>query len=228
LDKCPTQTWSWIKCGFQFFHTVIPSGADHLEGDDLRPSHFIDSVDIVPVMSVPFVIEEDRMRATAISGIFLLLAWAALAQTPKRTASGVPSGKAVLKTYVSAWNRHDFAACDKILAPDAVHEDIALGVYAQGIAQIKDFMRKVIQGQPDLEWRVSRFVESGPVVVAEWTWTSTFTGDSPTGPVKNLRVSGRGVSVVTTENGQIKHLTDYYDLPSFFPKAPTDTPKANK
>jgi len=168
------------------------------------------------------------MRATIVSGIFLLIAIGAWAQPPKRMASRVRSGKAVLRAYVSAWNRHDFAALDEILAPDAVHEDIALGVYAQGIAQIKDFMRKVIQGQPDLEWRVSRFVESGPVVVAEWTWTSTFTGDSPTGPVKNLRVSGRGVSVVITENGQIKHLTDYYDLPSFFRKAPTDTAKANK
>ena len=89
-------------------------------------------------------------------------------------------------------------------------------------------MQKVIQGQPDLEWRVSRFVESGPVVAAEWTWTSTFTGESPTGPVKDQRVSGRGVSVVLTENGQIKHLTDYYDLPSFFRKAPTATTKSNK
>ena len=166
------------------------------------------------------------MKATIISGIFLLIAAAAWAQPPQQT--GAPSGKAVLKAYVSAWNRHDFAALDKILAPDAVHEDIAQGVYAQGIAQIKDFMQKVIQGQPDLEWRVSRFVESGPVVVAEWTWTSTFTGESPTGPVKDLRVSGRGVSVVLTEKGQIKHLTDYYDLPSFFRKAPTDTTKGNK
>ena len=168
------------------------------------------------------------MRATVISGIFLLLAAAAWAQPPKQKASGVPSGKAVLEAYVSAWNRHDFAAFDKILAPDAVHEDIALGVSAQGLAQIKDFMQKVIQGQPDLEWRVSRFVESGPVVVAEWTWSSTFTGESPTGPVKDQRVSGRGVSVVVTEKGQIKHLTDYYDLPSFFRKAPTDAAKGNK
>ena len=166
------------------------------------------------------------MRGTDISGIFLLLAATAWAQTQKQT--GVPPGQAVLEAYVSAWNRHDFAALDKILAADAVHEDIALGVYAQGIARVKDFMQKVIQGQPDLEWRVSRFVESGPVVVAEWTWTSTFTGESPTGPVKDQRVSGRGVSVVVTENGQIKHLTDYYDLASFFHKAPTDAGMDNK
>src|SRR5689334_17336430 len=120
-------------------------------------------------MFLPFVIEENRMRATVISGIFLLLAATALSQTQNQSASPMPSGTAALEAYVSAWNRHDFAAFDKVLAPDAVHEDIALGVYAQGIAQIKDFMQKIIQGQPDVEWRVTRFVESGPVVVAEWT-----------------------------------------------------------
>jgi steroid delta-isomerase-like uncharacterized protein len=179
-------------------------------------------------MFIPFLIEEARMRASVISGIFLILAATALAQQQKQTAAAVPSGKAVLEAYASAWNRHDFAAFDKILAPDAVHEDIPLAVYAQGIAQVKDFMQKVIQGQPDLDWRLTRVVESGPVVVAEWAWTSSFTGESPTGPVKNLRISGRGVSVVLTENGQIKHLTDYYDYLSFFRKAPTDTAKGNK
>ena len=129
------------------------------------------------------------MRATVFSGIFLLLSATALPQT--QTQTRVPSGRAVLEAYVSAWNRHDFAALDKILAPDAVHEDIALGVYARGIAQIKGFMQKVIQGQPDLEWRVSRFVESGPITVAEWTWSSTFTGESPRGPVEKQRVFGR-------------------------------------
>ena len=84
------------------------------------------------------------MRVTVICGICLLLAATAWAQTQKQT--GVPPGQAVLDAYVSAWNRHDFAALDKILAPDAVHEDIALGVYAQGVAQVKDFMQKVIQG----------------------------------------------------------------------------------
>ena len=86
-------------------------------------------------------------------------------------------------------------------------------------------MQKVLQAQPDLDWRLTRIGESGAVVVAEWTWSSTFTGDSPTGPVKDQRVSGRGVSVVVIENGQLKHLTDYYDLASFFRKAEADTPK---
>src|ERR1700682_1205370 len=34
------------------------------------------------------------------------------------------SEKAVLEAYVTAWNKHDFAALDKLLAPDAIHRDI--------------------------------------------------------------------------------------------------------
>ena len=165
------------------------------------------------------------MRAAAL-GMCLVVAVTVFAQQPATSASS--SGKAVLEAYASAWNRHDAAAFDKILSPDAVHEDIALAVYAPGSAQIKDFMQKVLQAQPDLDWRLTRIVESGPVVVAEWTWSSTFTGDSPTGPVKDQRVSGRGVSVVVIENGQLKHLTDYYDLASFFRKGSTDTAKSDK
>src|SRR5579864_5257251 len=93
------------------------------------------------------------------------------------------SGKAVLEAYVSAWNRHDFAALDKLLTPDAVHEDIAQSVHAQGLAQIKKFMREEIEGEPDVEWRLTTVVDAGSTVAAEWTWTGTFTGDGPTGPV---------------------------------------------
>ena len=100
------------------------------------------------------------MRA-AVFGVCLVVAVSAFAQQP--AASAASSGKTVLEAYASAWNRHDFAALDKILAPDGVSEDIALAVYAQGAAQVKDFMQKVLQAQPDLDWRLTRVVESGPV-----------------------------------------------------------------
>lgn len=134
-------------------------------------------------------------------------------QTPK-------SGRALVEAYVSAWNRHDFAAFDKLLAADAVHEDLAEGFRGQGPGQIKDFMREVIKSQPDFHWQITSTIEAGPNVAAEWTWTATYTGDSPNGPVVRQKISGRGASIVAIENGRIKHLTDYYDNASFFPKPP--------
>jgi hypothetical protein len=57
----------------------------------------------------------------------------------------------------------------------------------------------------------------------EWTWTATYTGPSPTGPVTNRRVSGRGAAVARTEDGKIAHFTDYYDVASFYPREARDS-----
>ena len=88
--------------------------------------------------------------------------------------------------------------------------------------------RVIIESQPDLNWHLTTVVEAGQAVAAEWTWTSTFTGDSPDGPVVRKRVSGRGASVAVIENGRIKRLTDYYDIASFFPKVPAGSATTNK
>jgi len=178
------------------------------------------------------------MRTALISAACLVMLASASAQqrkqtTPMMVSAGQTkiqtsqSGKPVLEAYVSAWNRHDFAVLDTLLAPDAIHEDIAQGFRGQGAAQIKDFMRAEIAGEPDLNWHLTTVVDASPLVAAEWTWTGTFTGDSPSGPVVRQRISGRGASIVVIENGRIKRFTDYYDLASFFPKAPAGSAQSD-
>ncbi len=149
------------------------------------------------------------VAAACLCAVVLACSWQARTQTPQ-------SGRPVLEAYVSAWNRHDFAALDKLLVADAIHEDVAQGFRGQGPAQIKDFMRAEIEGEPDLNWHLTTVVDAGPVVAAEWTWTGTFTGDSPSGPVVRKRISARGVSIAVIENGRIKRFTDYYDFASAF------------
>lgn len=156
------------------------------------------------------VMKRTLCAAVCLFGI-VLLALPAAAQKAK-------SPRAVLEAYVAAWNSHDTAAFDKLLAPDAVHEDISAGVHAQGPDAIKAFFQDEVKSQPDLHWQITRVIESGPRLAAEWTWHATYTGDTPNGPVTNLPISGRGVSVALVENGRLKHLTDYYDGASFFPK----------
>jgi steroid delta-isomerase-like uncharacterized protein len=162
--------------------------------------------------------------ATCLCAVILTSSWQAKTQTQK-------SGRPVLEAYVSAWNRHDFAAFDKLLTADAIHEDIAWapqGFRGQGPAQIKDFMRAMIEGQPDLNWHLTTVVEAGPVVAAEWTWTSTYTGESPIGPVVRKRISARGASIAVIENGRIKRFSDYYDLASAFRELPAGSAAVNK
>lgn len=139
----------------------------------------------------------------------LTCSWQARTQTQ-------PSGKALLEAYVSAWNRRDFVALDKLLAPDALHEDMARPSRDLGPAQINQSIRTTIETQPDLNWHLTSVVDGGSVVAAEWVWSGTFTGDSPVTPVAPRRISGRGVSVFVVENGRIKRLSDYYDFDSIF------------
>jgi len=134
-------------------------------------------------------------------------------------------GRAVVEAYVSAWNRHDYVALDKLLAPDAVHEDIAWRFVARGPAQINDALRMMIATEPDMNWRLTTVVDDGDLVAVEWTWTATFSGDTPLGHFAHRHISGRGASVVAIENGRIKRFTDYYDMASFFPRSDTQSGK---
>ena len=127
------------------------------------------------------------------------------------------SGKTVVEAYVRAWNQHDSVAFDSILAPDAIHEDIAQNFRGKGSAEVVKFMQQAAAAEPDFKWQVTNSIEEGRYVALEWTWTSTYTGPDPTGkPVKNKHLSGRGASFAEVENGKIKRFTDYFDMASFF------------
>ena len=140
--------------------------------------------------------------------------------TDSQTATRqVQSPKAVLLALMSAFNRQDFAAIDTIFAPEGVYEDFAARFRGVGPAQVNNFLRGVIQTQPDFNWQPMNAIESGSNVIVEWTWTATFTGEGPDGEhLVAQRVSGRGATVAVIENGQVKQLHDYYDDASFFPK----------
>jgi len=146
---------------------------------------------------------------------------AACSSKPQSPAGQDP--KAVLQAYVDAWNRHDSLALDTLLAPTGIHEDLAWGFRGEGPAAVRGFMRDVIAVSPDYHWEVTSSFTDGQSVVAEWTWTATFTGPSPSGPVSNQHVAGRGAAVAQIANGRIIRLSDYYDAASFFPRQTPDT-----
>jgi hypothetical protein len=97
---------------------------------------------------------------------------------------------------VSAWNHHDSAGIDRLIAPDGIHDDIGNAVHAQGPDQVKDFLKSIIAQEPDFNWQIDRFIVSGSTAVAEWTWNSDVyrrrpiwtTG--PMGPAKGVSFMG--------------------------------------
>lgn len=127
------------------------------------------------------------------------------------------NNEAVVQAYVNAWNRHDSTAIDTLLAPNAIHEDIAQNFRGRGSSEIVAFMRKTLAAEPDFKWQVTNSMEDGRDVALEWTWTATYSGPDLTGKqVTKRRISGRGASYAELENRKIKRFTDYFDMPSFF------------
>ena len=158
----------------------------------------------------------------------LLLVGSAIAGDPPPTKDArasvgqgtARSAKTVVLEYVAAWNGHNPAALEQLLDPDSIHEDIPAGFRGKGPAQIEQFASEVFKSQPDLKWRLTTIVESGSTVAAEWTWTATYTGDGPVGPVTGQKISARGAAFAVVADGRIRRFVDYYDFASAFP-APT-------
>jgi steroid delta-isomerase-like uncharacterized protein len=159
---------------------------------------------------------EDAMtKLLGPAAALLTLALAACAVQQKKPPEA--GGKAVVDAYVRAWNQRDTLAFDTLLAPDAIHEDVAQNFRGKGPREVAGFMRGVMSTQPDYKWVVTNSIEDGKFVALEWTWTSSYTGPDATGKkVTNKHISGKGASLGEVENGKIKRFTDYYDLASFF------------
>jgi steroid delta-isomerase-like uncharacterized protein len=146
-----------------------------------------------------------------------LVAASLLACAVEKKPPEAAGGEAVVEAYIRAWNAHDSAAIDSLLAPDGVHEDLAQNFRGKGSAAVVGFMRELIAVEPDFKWQVTNSIDDGRYVTIEWTWTATFTGPDPAGkPVTNKRISGRGASFAEVEKGRVKRFTDYYDIASFF------------
>ena len=129
------------------------------------------------------------------------------------------SAKAVAQAYVGAWNKHDSVAIDSLLAPDAIHEDIAQNFRGTGRAEVVDFMRKTIAAEPDFKWQVTNSIEDGRHVALEWTWTATYTGPDPIGQAGHEQAyfRQRGHVRRSGESERSKGFTDYWDVGERFP-----------
>ncbi|MBC7791057.1 MAG: nuclear transport factor 2 family protein [Anaerolineae bacterium] len=126
-------------------------------------------------------------------------------------------GEAVIEAYVRAWNAHDSAAIESLLAPDAIHEDIAQNFRHEGKANVIAFMRRTMATQPGFKLRVATSIEDGRYFALEWMWTATYTGPDLTGKqVTDRPISARGATFGEVENGKIKRISDYWDLASAF------------
>src|SRR6266568_1363897 len=109
--------------------------------------------------------------------------------TAKQEKPTPASHRAILDAYTAAWNRHDSLAVDTLLTKGGVHEDVPFSIRATAPDGVHAFMRDLIKSSPDYVWKITNVVEGDNALAAEWTWTATYTGDSPNGPVNALTLS---------------------------------------
>jgi steroid delta-isomerase-like uncharacterized protein len=146
----------------------------------------------------------------------LLACLFAACSKPPQPAARVTNPRPLFEAFVHAWNRHDFASLDTLIAGDAIQEDLALGFQGEGPAAFKDFMRQTLGMIPDFDWKPTNVVAEGSKLAAEWTLSGTYSGDTPRGPVKGKRFSIRGASAMVTHAARITRFSDYYSLEDFY------------
>ena len=136
-------------------------------------------------------------------------------QHPESAATSTDP-RELFASFVRAWNSHDYAALDTLVAGKAVEEDLALDFRGEGPEGLKGFMRQTLGMIPDFNWKPTNVLADSFKVAAEWTLTGSYTGDTPKGPVRAKRFEIRGVSIVITNGRRITRFSDYYNIAEFY------------
>ena len=88
----------------------------------------------------------------------------------------VGNGKTIVQAYVDAWNKHDSAAIDTLLAPNAIHEDVARTFAEREAPRSCSSCVGRSRQSRIFKWPVTNSFEEGRYVTLEWTWTATTLG----------------------------------------------------
>ncbi len=127
------------------------------------------------------------------------------------------SGMDFVATYVDALSAHDGEAVAALYAEGAVvTQAVEGGATFTGREEIAGWVNDNVGGLPDLTVTAGNVATSGDIVIWEWTYTGTYSGQYPNAPAgSGQAVTLRGVSVMEVRDGLIVRETLYYDNLSF-------------
>jgi steroid delta-isomerase-like uncharacterized protein len=119
--------------------------------------------------------------------------------------------------YESAYSKLDYSGLASFYASDAVFADPISR--HEGREAIGAFFEEADKPFSDIRFEVSRLIEEGNVLVAEWVWGATNTGpltmpDGTEIPATHKAVELPGVSIVSVRDGKITSHRDYFDSAS--------------
>lgn len=101
-------------------------------------------------------------------------------------------------------------------ANDFCHEDVVEQVpfpgQGPGVEGIKDVIRAMLAGFPDMHWTIEEQVAEGDKVVTRFEWTGTHEGEFLGVPATGRRVRVWGVVIDRLEGGKIKDTRMIMDM----------------
>ena len=114
-----------------------------------------------------------------------------------------------------AWNERDFDAMADATAPDSVITIVGSGDTFEGVEGARAFSRMWADGFPDGTVTVDRVIESGDLVVVEYTGRGTHTGTLVTG-MGEIPATGRSLTlqlcdVMEFRDGKVLSQKTYFD-----------------
>jgi steroid delta-isomerase-like uncharacterized protein len=99
---------------------------------------------------------------------------------------------------------------------DFCHEDVVEQVpfpdQGPGVEGIKDVIRAMLAGFPDMHWTIEEQVAEGDKVVTRFEWTGTHEGEFLGVPATGRRVRVWGVVIDRLEGGKIKDTRMIMDM----------------
>ena len=133
--------------------------------------------------------------------------------------------KAIIRSLIEAFNKHNVALLDDFMSPDFVDHDLQL----QGLESYKQFETKFIKGFPDYHETIEDILAEGDKVWHRLKVTGTHTGEwrglAPTGK----KVTLTGVNFWRIVDGKIVEREGVYNLLAFLKQLGViDTEKAKK
>jgi steroid delta-isomerase-like uncharacterized protein len=122
----------------------------------------------------------------------------------------------LIETWATLMRMHDTTIINRVFAPDADIEDVAMGVKCRGHAQIERFYSEIFAAFPDFLVTIHAAVADANNGGVELTQTGTHLGvawgSPPTGRTLNIR----GASVMQFVGGRIASQRDYWSLPHYY------------
>ncbi len=118
----------------------------------------------------------------------------------------------IARQWLDAWNSHRVERVLACLTPDAVHEDVSLGVVNRSHAEVRRFVEEGWAAFPDLRFELDGVAITGTTGTVEWTMQGTHQGDWPGLPATGKAFAVRGVSVLELAGDRIQRVRDYWDF----------------